>query len=201
MTEQKKSFDDLDAVKILVEALEKFNDEEIKRIIRWSCERLGTKNVVVDGKIENKNTAVATTINEDNLGVPIRGKIVDIKSFVNSKKPTNDAQFVAVMAYYFKFEAPEDQKKEFIVSEDLNEAARLSDRKRFPKPAATLNNVYSKSGYLNRVDSGKYILNTVGENLVAMVLPDKGSESIIKNKKGRKTVKKSSKVGKKKSKN
>ncbi|MFA6171693.1 MAG: hypothetical protein WCW77_01145 [Patescibacteria group bacterium] len=197
MSEQKKSFEDLDAVKILVESLEKFNDEERMRIIKWACERMGMKNApsIKDVGYSLGVSETTSQIQPDQSITKSRG--VDIKRFVNEKNPSSDAQFVAVVAYYFKFEAPEDQKKEFIISEDLNEAARLSDRSRFQKPAATLNNVYNKSGYLDRVDSGKYKLNTVGENLVAMVLPDNNDGRVVKKKKRNRIEKK---VTKKKSK-
>lgn len=197
MSEQKKSFKDLDAVKTLVESLEKFNDEERMRIIKWACERLGMKNApsIKDVSSSLGISEIAGQIQPEQ-SISER-KRIDIKSFVNEKKPTSDAQFVAVVAYYFKFEAPEDQRKEFVVSDDLNEAARLSDRSRFRKPAATLNNVYSKSGYLDRIDSGKYKLNTVGENLVAMVLPGNDNRKVVKKKKGNSTVKKETKKRKK----
>ena len=187
MTEQKKPFDDLNAVKILVEALEKFNEEERTRIIRWACERLGTQ-YKIEGAIPASQSFLKDVEVPGTIGAS-SSRSVDIKTFVNSKKPTNDAQFVAVIAYYYKFEAPEEMKKEFISSEDLNEAARLTDRDRFIKPAATLNNVYAKSGYLDRVESGKYKINTVGENLVAMVLPDEDGKKINKKKKISRTKK------------
>lgn len=193
MSEKNQSFNDLEAVKKLVEALEQFSDEEKTRIIRWACERLGMKNVPNIKKETGNSLSMSGTTNQIQSEQFIsEKKKVDIKSFVNEKNPVNDAQFVAVVAYYFKFEAPEDQRKEFIVSGDLNEAARLSDRNRFQKPAATLNNVYSKSGYLDRVDSGKYKLNTVGENLVAMVLPGNNDGKVVKKKKiiQQKTIKK-----------
>ena len=202
MSEQKKSFDDLDAVKILVETLGKFNELEISRIIRWSCERLGIQNVSSFNKTsgDNQNFNSTQTIHEENQNSSVKkDRPLDIKSFVNSKKPASDSQFVAVVAYYFKFEAPENQKKDFIVSEDLNEAARLADRNRFSKPAATLNNVYSKSGFLDRIESGKYVLNTVGENLVAMVLPG-GDGGKVSDKISRKKRAKKIKVSKKKNK-
>lgn len=190
----KKTFDDLDAVKILVEALEKFSDEERGRIIRWACEKLGAKDVISNlpevKDIQRLNT-------ENNVGLQKQRYSTDIKSFVLEKKPVNDAQFVAVISYYYKFEAPDEIKKDSIVSDDLNEAARLADWTRFTKPANTLNNVYSKSGFLDKVEYGKYKLNTVGENLVAMVLPSEDSVKSIKKSKNKNKVVKKKKVNKK----
>lgn len=193
MTEQKQSFNDLDAVKKLIEALEQFNNEERMRIIRWACERLGMNNISnIKEIISSLNISKTTNQIQPEQSTPER-KQIDIKSFVNGKNPTSDAQFVAVVAYYFKFEAPDDQRKEFIVSDDLNEAARQADWTRFIKPANTLNNVYTKSGYLNKVEHGKYKLNAVGENLVAMVLPGNGDGKVSKKKKRNNIVKKTNK--------
>ncbi|MDD4902644.1 MAG: hypothetical protein PHE24_05935 [Patescibacteria group bacterium] len=193
MTEQKQSFNDLDAVKKLVEALEQFNNEERTRIIRWACERLGMNNISnVKEIVSPLNVPKATNQTQPEQSTSDR-KQIDIKSFVSGKNPTSDAQFVAVVAYYFKFEAPDDQRKEFIISDDLNEAARLADWARFVKPANTLNNVYNQSGYLNKVEHGKYKLNAVGENLVAMVLPGNGDGKVVKKKKRNSIVKKSNK--------
>lgn len=193
MTE-KKTFDDLDAVKVLVEALEKFNDGERDRIIRWACEKLGAKNVILNLP-EIKGIQRPDT--ENGVSLQTSRSSTDIKSFVLEKKPVNDAQFVAVISYYYKFEAPDELKKDLIASEDLNEAARLADWTRFTKPAATLNNVYSKSGFLDKADYGKYKLNTVGENLVAMVLPNEDGARSVKKSKNKKKVVKRKKVNKK----
>ncbi|MFH1193700.1 MAG: hypothetical protein V1661_01755, partial [bacterium] len=166
--------------------LEKFNDEEKNRIVRWAFEKLGAKQITEAGtqKVGPHNGDI---IREPENKLNTSEKKIDIKSFVNDKKPANDAQFVAVIAYYYRFEAPEESKKDFIISGDLNEAARLTDWNRFKKPAGTLNNVYGRSGYLDKVEYGKYKLNTVGENLVAMVLPGEESGKIIKKRKNNKT--------------
>jgi len=198
MTEQNQSFNDLDAVKKLVEALEQFNDEERARIIRWACERLGMNNISNIKEIVNPLNVSKPTNQVQSEQSASERKQIDIKSFVNGKNPTSDAQFVAVVAYYFKFEAPDDQRKEFIISDDLNEAARQADWARFVKPANTLNNVYNQSGYLNKVEHGKYKLNAVGENLVAMVLPDNGDSKVVKKKKRNNIVKKTNKKKSKK---
>lgn len=74
------------------------------------------------------------------------------------------------MAYYYRFEAPAEERKDTITSEVLQESTRLAGRNRLTKPVMTLNN--SKNlGYLDPVGRGSFKINTVGENLVAMALP------------------------------
>ncbi len=170
MTEKKK--DDLETVRTLSEALEPFTEEERERIIRWTREKLGMSSST--GIVPAIKTPLPQVINpgETEQKVEVAGGYInsDIKSFVEKKAPKNDNQFCAVVAYFYQFEAPENHKKETIGGDDLQDAARKVNRDRFGKPAQTLINSYN-AGYLDKAEYGKYRINTVGENLVAMVLP------------------------------
>ena len=98
------------------------------------------------------------------------GHTANIKSFVESKSPKSDMQFAAVVAYYYRFEAPVDERRDTISAETLQDAARLANRERPASPAQTLLNAKGQ-GYLDTVSRGQYRINSVGENLVAMALP------------------------------
>lgn len=104
------------------------------------------------------------------------GQGADIKSFTEAKAPKSDQQFAAVVAYYFQFQAPEGQRKESIDATTMKEAARLVGRKQVGKWLVTLNNS-RRSGYLDNAGRGAFKLNAVGENLVAMTLPDNAASS------------------------
>jgi hypothetical protein len=94
---------------------------------------------------------------------------------VATKNPKSDVQFVATVAYYYRFEAPEAERKDDITADDLQEAARKVNRDRFTRPAQTLRNAHTL-GYLDKGgEKGTYQLNTVGENLVSMTLPANGT--------------------------
>jgi hypothetical protein len=97
----------------------------------------------------------------------------DIRSFVQGKQPKSDVQFVAVVAYYHRFVAPEPERKDAITSDDIQNAARLAQRPVFKTPSVPLNNCVQQ-GYMDRAARGEYRLNAVGENLVAMTLPGSG---------------------------
>jgi hypothetical protein len=103
-------------------------------------------------------------------GVMTPGRPTDIKSFVDAKSPKSDNQFAAVVAYFYAFEAPSDERRDTITAELLRDAARLAQRKRLGTPSVTLAHAKSR-GYLDAVDRGQYRINSVGENLVAMALP------------------------------
>ena len=174
--------DDLDAVRTLVDTLSPFEMEEQQRIIRWACEKLGITNVMPIGVGSGLQPS---TIQPETPPKSIHspGHTVtplDIKSFVNSKKPSNDMQFATTVAYYFAFEASEAQRKESISSEDLQEACRKVGRERLQNPGQTLRNAHH-NGLLDKAgDRGVYKINTVGENLVAVTLPGDVSTKLKK---------------------
>jgi hypothetical protein len=96
----------------------------------------------------------------------------DIKTFIQVKKPRNEVQFAATVAYYYRFEAPHAERKEAIDQETLQDATRRAGRGRFANPLTTLGNAH-RLGLLDRgAEKGTFTINTVGENLVAMTLPD-----------------------------
>lgn len=161
--------DDLDAVRTIVAALEGFDENEKERILRWAREKSGLVQAPpgplmppsLSGALHPATTPGAS------------GQTSDIKSFVEKKDPKSDTQFAATVAYYYRFEAPSHLRKESITREDLLEACRQIDRERLRNPAQTLVNAHAQ-GLLNRGERGAYVINTVGENLVAMALPSEG---------------------------
>jgi len=162
--------DDLDAVRTIVAALEGFDENEKERILRWVREKSGL------GHLQPGALPIATSsaARHPTMTPAASGQASDIKSFVEKKNPKSDTQFAATVAYYYRFEAPPSQpRKESITKEDLQEASRQISRKRLRNPAQTLVNAHAQ-GLLNRGERGAYVINTVGENLVAMALPSDG---------------------------
>lgn len=161
--------DDLDAVRTIVGALEGFDAKDKQRILRWAQEKLGLAQPAPPSSSSTAPSAPPPAIPP----APFPGQGSDIKSFVEKKSPSSDTQFAATVAYYYRFEAPVQLRKESITSEDLQEACRQVGRDRLPRPAQTLVNAHAQ-GLLDRGERGAYSINTVGENLVAMALPSEG---------------------------
>jgi hypothetical protein len=182
--------DDLEAVRTLVETLKDFQPDEQQRIFRWAAEKLGMSLPAASGYTPpppspGTSSALPPT-------PPAPGGATDIKTFMADKKPRNDVQYAAAVAYYHRFEAPPAERKEAINKEDLQEATRRSGRDRFGNPLQTLNNAHTL-GLLDRgAEKGTFVINSVGENLVAMTLPDGGAP---KKPPKKKTVKKVAKKG------
>ncbi len=179
-----------DAAKAIVEALSQLDKRTQELAIKFATETLGLKASVAG--VTAKNEAMATTPEEHPASGGGPTHSTDIKQFTAAKAPRSDQQFAAVVAYFYRFEAPEDQRRDTIDGDALAEAARLAGRRRPTKAIFTLNNA-KNAGYLDSVGSGEYRINSVGENLVAMALPGDEAGNSSKPKRNTATKKKSSK--------
>lgn len=166
---------DFDAAKAVANQLKGMEKARQQRVLRWVAESLGLdinspappERRPLDTSIPVGGTAVAPRDPQH----PLRQQgSLDIKMFVDSKRPKSDVQFAAVVAYYYRFEAAAETRKDSIDVKTLQDAARLAGRRRPPKPHATLNNA-KNLGYLDSLERGQFRISSVGENLVAMTLP------------------------------
>jgi len=165
--------DDLEAVRTIVATLKDFPVADQQRIVRWAAEKLGMPMPASSGQAAMPAGPALTTAQPATLtqAAPAAAA-TDIKTFMAEKKPRNDVQYAAAVAYYHRFEAPPAEKKDAINKDDLQEATRKSGRDRFGNPLQTLNNAHTL-GLLDRgPEKGTFVINSVGENLVAMTLPD-----------------------------
>jgi hypothetical protein len=176
--------DDLEAVRMLVSALKDFSKEDQERIIRWTQEKLS----LTSAPKETPPGVTPTPSAESRRVLP-----KDIKSFISQKKPRSDIEFAATVAYFYRFEVPESERKNEITTADIKDAARKAPWAQKRRPSDTLNNAV-KGGLLDSGSKrGTYKINAVGENLVAMTLPSgeqKQSKSIRPRVRKRSTAKK-----------
>jgi hypothetical protein len=164
------SANDFDVAKAVADQLKGIEKERQQRILRWVAESLSLELSIAPAGEIGMPTGGATSPHGDAHMLHRHARPANIKSFVDSKRPKSDVQFAAVVAYYYRFEAPVEARKDSIDAQALQEAARLAGRRRSPKPLATLNNA-KNLGYLDSPERGQFRINSVGENLVAMTLP------------------------------
>lgn len=172
-SQQQPSVDnEFDGARIIVDTLKGLAKDKQERAIRFASETLGLHAPAVPPSpaIPPPAGEVHPPPGKTDPRPPARA--LDIKQFTASKAPKTDQQFAAVVAYYYRFEAPEGERKDIIAADDLKEAARLVERKRPKDAAMTLTNAKNK-GYLDAAERGQFQINAVGENLVAMTLPGK----------------------------
>jgi hypothetical protein len=193
--------DDLEAVRSVAAALEKFSRDDQLRILRWAQERLGINAPIATAA--SLHTLASSTPETPTPAVPAAttpGGVPDIRSFITRKRPSSDVQLAAAIAYYHQFEGPQTARKTIIKSEDLKEAARaIGQGGRFRKPAQTLVNAHQQ-GLLDRATGGGYTISNVGENLVAVTLGAEGSAPAAVGVPIRRRAKAKRKVAKKKTK-
>ncbi len=171
MTDKKDLYDVLRKVVDLIKPL---SEDDKTRTIRWACEMLDI-NVINLGLATGIQSGISREITPVNpmqqRGYPMTFK--DIKTFITEKNPVTDNHLAATVAYYYQFEATE--KKDSISKDDLVDATRkIGQGGRLKRPDQTLVNA-TKSGYLDNISRGLYKLNSVGENLVVMTLPNTDS--------------------------
>lgn len=146
------------------------------RILRWVSESLGLQTASHSGSAlgapsQSADAFVPTP--SSSLIAAERG--TDIRSFSHSKSPSSETQVATVIAYYYKFIAPESERRDTINKEILVDAIRKIGGIRQPKsPKQTLINAKSQ-GYLDAADRGEYSINSVGENLIAMGMTEGNS--------------------------
>jgi hypothetical protein len=199
-TQEGKSPDDFEATRQVIATLEPFENPDRERILRWAREKLKMGAPPLPGHTRTPDSPPpgghdAGRVPGDQSGAA--GATQDIKSFIKAKDPKSGTQFAATAAYYNRFLAPEAERKETISATELLDAYRKAEMDRPKKPGQTLIDAFA-DGVFDKADRGTYKLNTVGENLVAMVLPGKeGASSRLRAGRGRKRSRGSKKSAKK----
>jgi hypothetical protein len=99
------------------------------------------------------------------------GGVIDIRSFKEEKQPRTASEMVAIVAYYLAYLAPADERRDYVVADDIKKYFLQAV---FPLPSApphmTLVNA-KNSGYIDARERGQYRLNPVGYNLITNKLP------------------------------
>lgn len=160
-----------DAAKAIVEVLKDLDKPTALQAIRFASESLGLA-AAPPGPTESTPTSIPVQVGTG------QQHSTDIKQFTAAKDPKSDQQFAAVVAYFYRFEAPEAQRRDTIDQKVLRDAARLATWKRpLKKPLMTLQNA-KKAGYLDTVGRGAFRISSVGENLVAVTLPGSSGDAM-----------------------
>ena len=165
---QKTIGNELDAAKAIVAALDGLEKQQQERALRYASETLGLH---IQGAYSATPPAPTPAIAPVSAtpGAPAAPRAPDIKQFTESKAPKTDNQFAAVVAYYYRFEAPPEQQRDTINDATVRDAARMVGRKR---PSRQLLHNAKNRGYLDALGGGEFRINNVGENLGAVTLPN-----------------------------
>jgi hypothetical protein len=190
-----KTVDDLEAVRTVTTTLSGFSPEEQERIMRWAREKLGLAHT----PLVSESAERLPQPSSPPAAAPSPGTTpaTDLKTFVTAKRPKSDQQFAATVAYFYRFEAPPEQRRSEIDANVLQDACRLAGRKRLKNALMTLNNAKNQGLLDSGSERGRFAINTVGENLVAMALPAQ-ADTLSKSSKPKNQIKRSTSPAKKK---
>jgi len=190
--------DEFDALRTIIETLKPFEQAEQRQLLRWAQEKLGIVAPASPTPSVATDPAARVSVTPPQVAQLPAGGSTDIKSFVLEKSPKGERQFAAVVAYFHQFEAPVAERKQEITKDDILAAARLAAFTRPKNPSMSLVNAHNQ-GFLDRTNTaGAYKISSVGENLVAMVLPSNGvgapRKKVAKKKTSTKVAKKTAKT-------
>ena len=161
---------ELQAIATLLTALEPLSNEARVNVILYVFKRLG-----IDFPASNVRNAPRTIVgvvaaDSASLETETAG-VIDIRSFKEEKQPKTASEMVAIAAYYLAHLAPLDERRDYIVADDIRKYFLQAV---FPLPSApphmTLVNA-KNAGYVDARERGQYRLNPVGYNLVTNKLP------------------------------
>lgn len=166
-----KQKDDLEAVRTIVDVLQPFDTSLQRRIVRWAAEKLDLSlpfgaEPVPDVPSQRR---VAPHVRRPYARAAAPGHSA-LKTFVASKRPRNDTEFAASLAYYTQSVAPAGQRKPGINASDLVTACDALGRRRPPVPGQTLRNARA-AGVLTSKKPGVFAVSPAGERLVLQTLP------------------------------
>src|SRR5262245_24447876 len=160
---------ELKAIATLLAALEPLSNDARLNVLAYVFRRLGIDSPVpvARGPAPSRADVGAHGPGFD----PEAAGVIDIRSFKEEKQPKTASEMVAVAAYYLAHLAPPDERRDYIVADDIRKYFLQAV---FPLPSApphmTLVNA-KNAGYLDARERGQYRLNPVGYNLITNKLP------------------------------
>jgi hypothetical protein len=172
---------ELDAIGIILGAMQSLDGESIQRVLDYVLGRLSI------GRSVSASTSTPTVVS---VTPQVRDAIhstrqLSIRDLKEEKKPTDSNQMAALVAYYLSEMAPEGERKDAINSSDLEKYFKQAG---FKLPSAipqALPNA-AAAGYFDATERGLYRLNPVGYNLVVHGLPRTQGQANQSRKRGKK---------------
>lgn len=157
------------SIDAIIGVLEKLDDQSRDTALSAACAHLGIARVVKQDSTSQQRTLT----NEPVAEVRANSRaVVDIRTLKNQKQPKSAQQMACLVAYYLQEEAPSEDRKSTINSDDIEKYFKQAGFKLPTKIRQVLSDG-KLHGYFEAVARGEYRLNAVGYNLVAHSMPSK----------------------------
>ena len=127
MSQQQTELSHFDAAKAIVDALKGLDKQSQTLAMRFASETLNLQPIITTPTPVSPVPAAPPLTPQHEIHKSPHS--TDIKQFTEEKAPKSDQQFAAVVAYFYRFKAPEKDRRETIDANALQEAARLAGRK------------------------------------------------------------------------
>lgn len=161
---------DLIAIQSILDTLSAFEEDDQKRIISFVCLKLKINTDYEGGSFAAPGmTGIRRTYSPQSL-----------KLFLKDKKKLSDVRFAVAVAYYYKYVAPDEQKKDEIVFTDVELGSDSVSRARPEGGGHALRDAKAASFLKIGSKRGSYMLDLAGEELIQDIIA-KSSESNLAN--------------------
>ena len=157
---------ELDAIGLILRALEGLEGESIQRVLDYVFSRLSIAAPTRSKAFASLSTITPSAPAEGGPRVH-RQSIRDLKE---EKQPDSSNQMAALVAYYVSEVQDADERRDVINTADLEKYFKQAGFKLPKALPQTLANA-AAAGYLDAVGNGMFKLNPVGYNLVVHGLP------------------------------
>ena len=159
---------ELDAISVVLGALEPLDGESIQRVLDYVFGRLSiSRHAAAAAPISVPSVASSTAPGREPVHPSRQFSIRDLKE---EKQPAASNQMAALVAYYLSEVAPESERKDAINASDLERYFKQAGFK-LPKAVSQALPNAAAAGYFDSTGNGLYRLNAVGYNLVVHGLP------------------------------
>jgi hypothetical protein len=179
MVEEKD--EELEAIKALLEVLTPLKPDSRANVIDFVFRRLGiTGSVAVIPGAHPTFVPNITHTSGPTTPLALAAGTMDLRSLTLQKKPKTANQMVAIVAYYLAHFAPDNERRDYMVADDIKKYfVQANYALPTGPPGMTLVNA-KNAGYLDAIMDGKYRLNPVGHNLVTHKLPRDSERGAVK---------------------
>jgi hypothetical protein len=164
-----KDDDGVSAITTVIAALKPLDAKTRTNVLEFVLKQLDIE-LAVAGEIEDPKPKPKVLFDAPTRPAP-SGDQVDIRSLGKEKQPKTLNEKVALVAYYVRNLAPAEERRDYILSSDIE---KYFVEAGFALPTGPVNMALTNAknaGYLNSIGSGQYRINAVGHNLVAHRLP------------------------------
>lgn len=165
--------EELAAIGTLLAVLTPLKPDARNNVIEYVFRRLGiaAPGVSVAGQPPSLRPTAVLPPETPAAQQPPNAGPADLRSLRQEKDPKSANQMIAVLAYYLESLVPQDQRRSYVVADDIK---RFFPQAGFPLPTFSHSQALANAknaGFLDALGNGQYRLNPVGHNLVLYKLP------------------------------